>query len=189
MIPGQGAATTELTMLFLSLIVGGETVLLPALQLNLGNEGFLRAVMLLAVLAAVVKDLFWYCVGRYGSSLSVGAGSLVRRVRSGTWVKPEHFEAHWKKLLVLSKFIYGTRTSAQLICGATKRRVAQYLAVNVLGTVLMVIYLHGLTVLLARGFSSFSYWPGVVSTVLATMACAFVIGRGARFVLHHRARL
>lgn len=176
-------------VLFSLLIVGGESVLLPALRLQLGNGDGVLLVMTLAVAAAVLSDLFWYGVGRYGArSPRLANAPFVARARRRPWVSAEHFEAHWKKLLLLSKFVYGTRTPAQLICGATKRKLTHYLGVNTLGTALLILYLDGLIMLFAKGFSFMGRWPNVVSTVAATALLSFLVGRGTWLVFHHRSR-
>lgn len=184
------AITGELALLFLLLILGGETVLLPALCLNLGNVRYLLAVLALAVLASVVSDLFWYSLGRFAATIPALAGNrYVRKATSQRWIQRAHFETHWKKVLVLSKFVYGTRASAQVLCGVTRRPMALYLPVNALGTLLLVSYLLGTTALFARGFSSLGPWSKVVATVLATLVCSLIIGRGVWVVLHHRSRV
>lgn len=187
---GLEAIVGKPSLLFLLLILGGESVLLPALRLNLGNERYLLLVLALAVLASVTSDLFWYAVGRFAAAIPALAGNrYVRRAKSQRWVQGGQFEAHWKKALVLSKFVYGARASAQVLCGATQRPMAIYLPLNALGTLLLVSYLLGMTALLARGFSFLDHGPNVVATVLATLLCSFFIGRGVWVVYHHRSRL
>lgn len=177
-------------VLFSLLILGGESVLLPALRLNLRDERALLTVTVLAIAATVVSDLFWYWVGRYGAMTPIVADSpLVRRVRFRPWVSAEQFEAHWKKLLLLSKFVYGTRTPAQLICGATRRRLVHYLGVNTLGTTLLIVYLHGLILLFARGFGFLGHWSNVVATIAATVLLSFLVGKAGWFVFRHHSRL
>lgn len=174
-------------VLFSLLVVGGESVLLPALRLEMGSRHGAVIVMAIAVAATVLSDLFWYWVGRCGARSPLLANrAFIERARRRRWVSAEHFEAHWKKLLLLSKFVYGTRTPAQLICGATNRRLTHYLGINTLGTALLIVYLDGLIVLFANGFSFMNRWPNVVSTVAATALLSFLVGRGAWLVLRHR---
>lgn len=180
--------------LFSLLVVGGESILLPALHLNLHHRGGLLRVMTLAVVAALLSDLFWYGVGRWGRSLPRIAGHplvvrAVDRARQRRWVAAEQFEAHWRKLLLLSKFVYGTRTSAQVICGITQRPLLHYLAVNALGTTLLVLYLGAWIRLFARGFDAMGHWANVVATVAATALASFLLGKGAWLVFHHRSRI
>ncbi|MDX1643959.1 MAG: VTT domain-containing protein [Thermoanaerobaculia bacterium] len=177
--------------LFSLLVVGGESVLLPALHLNLHRRGGLLRVMALAIAAAVLSDLFWYGIGRWGrTSPRIAGHPLIARAlersrqhRSGI---AEQFEVHWRKLLVLSKFVYGTRTSAQVICGITQRPLLHYLAVNALGTSLLVLYLGAWIALFARGFDAMQHWQNVVSSIAATLLVSFLVGKGVRLVLHHR---
>ena len=85
------------------------------------------------------------------------------------WVPRQHFEAHWRKLLLLSKFVYGTRTTAQVLCGASERHVGQYLVINSLGAALLVCYLSLLIALFKEGFEFVSSWWNVVFSVVATV--------------------
>lgn len=170
-------------MLFSLLLVGGEIVLLPALSLSLGTARDLAMVSLLAIAAALLSDLFWYTVGRIGGrSRRLAALRVVRRARAREWLPKEQFEVHWRTWLILSKFIYGTRTSAQLVCGATQRGIAPYLVANAVGTTLLVGYLVTLTALLARGIALPGRWTNVVATSAAALTISLLVGRGIRRV-------
>lgn len=184
------AESSGLALLFFLLLVGGEVILLPVLHFNLGDKAFLTIVVVLAILASVVSDLVWYSVGRYASRIPlVTENARLRRAKARMGLGPQVLATHWKQLLLLSKFVYGTRTSAQVICGATRRPLAPYLAVDVVGTTLLVLYLTCLTSLFARGFSSLGHWTGMVTSVLATMACSFLVGKAVWRVHHRRSRL
>ncbi len=177
--------------LFSLLVVGGESILLPALHLNLHRRGGLLRVMALAVVAAVLSDLFWYGIGRWGRNSPRIAGHrlvvrALERTRQHRWGVVEQFEAHWRQLLVLSKFVYGARTSAQIICGITRQPLLHYLAVNALGTSLLVLYLGAWIALFASSFDAMEHWMNVVSSIAATVLVSFLLGKGARLVLDHR---
>lgn len=176
--------------MFLALVAGGELVLLPALRLYLHRPVELSLVAATAVLAALTSDLFWYSVGRWGARLpALERRRAVVRARSGGWVPASHFESHWKKLLVLSKFVYGARATAQVVCGATQRPFRQYLIVNTIGTTLLILYLLASIALFARGFTALDRWPGVAAAVAATLALSLVVGRTAWFVYRRHSRL
>jgi membrane protein DedA with SNARE-associated domain len=180
----------RLLLLFLLLALGGESILLPVLRVTMGDARNLLLVMGTAVAASVVSDLFWYYAGRYGSRVAwIKDSRFVNRIRERKWVPQEHFEAHWKELLLLSKFVYGTRTTAQVLCGASRRPVGHYLLVNTLGAALLVSYLCGLIALFKEGFVFASYWWNVVFSVVATALFSFVVGKGAWRRYSRRARL
>ncbi len=121
-------------IVFVGLLLGGETVLLPALYfavIGVLNGGYVMGIM---ILATVISDAFWYALGR---------GVLPTAIRK--MVKQERLEragvfsriGTGKELIILfySKFIYGTRIAAQIFCGMRRVNFSLYLGVNTLAVI------------------------------------------------------
>lgn len=168
-------------LLFSLLVIGGETVLLPAIQLSLDSRTELAVVAIVAVAAALLSDLHWYGVGRFaGRGGRWREWRIGRRLAASRWFSEDRFAGRWIGLLLLSKFLYGCRTPAQILCGVTARRLPAYLAVNLAGTVLLVAYLIGLSALVARGFAFASQWANVAAASAATFGVALLVAHTVR---------
>lgn len=116
----------------IGMIVAGELVLLPAIYLAATGRLDLGAVIALALAATLVADLAWYYAGRKfpASALSRIPGRRSAQVVSGL---ERLFARKGAHLLVLSKFVYGTRTAIQVLAGVHKMPFRTYLVANSLG--------------------------------------------------------
>lgn len=116
-------------VLFLGMIIGGETFLLPAVYLASRGTLSFPLVITFAVLATLVSDTFWYALGRF-----TPLQKLLKWKKVGLSVKIiSIFKEHSQKLLFISKFVYGTRTLAQVLSGAIRMPFLIYSAVNLMG--------------------------------------------------------
>lgn len=117
--------------LFLSvgLLLGGETVLLPALYLGITGSLNLLYVFLIMTIATVLSDTFWYLLGR-------GAVPHILKIRFREKIHAYGSAFHGAVkgrelfLLFFSKFVYGTRIAAQVLCGLHKVPFWRYFFVN-----------------------------------------------------------
>lgn len=125
---------------FVGLLIGGETVLLPALYLaviGVLNGWYVMAIMLLAT---IISDVFWYSVGRGIVPRIIQANVNQKRIIQ---LNKLSRVIAGKELIILfySKFIYGTRIAAQILCGARNTSFPSYLIVNTLAvTTLGIVY-------------------------------------------------
>lgn len=127
-------------LIFLGLLLGGETVLLPALYL--GVIGILNnwQVLLIMIVATVISDSIWYSIGRGIVPNFIKA--ILNEKRNIQLAKLSDVMAD-KELVILfySKFIYGTRIASQILCGARRVGFIRYILVDVLAvTALGVVY-------------------------------------------------
>lgn len=123
--------------IFIGLLVAGELVLIPAIYLAVTGRLELGWVFLVAVVAMAISDLAWYWLGR---ALPRERLKRIGGVRIGrTMNRLEALYARrGSQILVGSKFVYGTRTAAQILAGAHAMPVSVYLAANTTGIVLLV---------------------------------------------------
>lgn len=130
-------------VLFVGLLLAGEAILLPALYL--ATTGRLDPVWVIAVaiVATWLSDGLWYLLGRW-----YPAQALARlRARQSEVVVARLdtlIHRNGPRLLFLSKFVYGTRTAAQVLAGAAKMPFSIYMGVNMLGVATLVLCLAGL---------------------------------------------
>ena len=118
--------------IFVGMLVAGEVVLLPAVYLAATGRLDLAAVISLAILATVLSDLIWYGLGRRFPAAALEripgrhSNSVVRGLE-------RLFSRKGAQILFLSKFVYGTRTVAQILAGVHDMPFRRYIAVNFLG--------------------------------------------------------
>src|SRR5438045_4018998 len=102
----------EYLLIFGGLILGGETVLLPAIYLALIGKLNLMFLVTIAGCATIIADSGWYLVGRLSPVYKLN------RLPRGRWGQrfsraAELFRRHGLKVVFCSKFIYGTRIATQ----------------------------------------------------------------------------
>lgn len=130
--------------IFLGMLVAGELVLLPSIFLAATGHLDLAAVISLAILATVLSDLAWYGLGRAfpAAALERIPGRHSNNVVCGL---ERMFSRKGVQILFLSKFVYGTRTIAQVLAGVHDMSFRTYIAFNFLG----VLALSGALVAIA----------------------------------------
>ena len=118
--------------IFVGMLVAGEAVLLPAIFLAVTGRLDLATVISLAVLATVLSDLAWYGLGRkfpaaalqripgrHGSNIVCGLERMISQKGA--------------QILILSKFVYGTRTITQVLAGVHDMAFRTYIVFNFIG--------------------------------------------------------
>jgi membrane protein DedA with SNARE-associated domain len=119
--------------ILVGMFFAGETVLIPALYLCAIGKLSLFYVFSVALFSTLISDFIWYLVGRYLPHEKITG--LLNKHSAKTMDALSHvFTAHRLKTLFLSKFVYGTRTAAQVLSGTFRVPFFEYLAVNILGT-------------------------------------------------------
>lgn len=125
---------------FVGLLIGGETVLLPAIYLAITGSLNLSYVTAIMVLSTIVSDIIWYYVGR-GSIPFLSKRKMKPRIQKAVTGLSTMFKRNDGYVLFISKFIYGTRIAAQVLCGMHKMDFRKYLIINTAGVLaLMAVY-------------------------------------------------
>lgn len=128
------------TFIFFGLLIGGETVLLPAIYLAVSGSLNLSYLTALMVLSTLVSDIIWYYIG-LGSVPLFSKRTLKPRVQHAVDRLSKAFMRNDSYVLFTSKFVYGTRIAAQVLCGIHKMPLRRYLAINTAGVLaLMAVY-------------------------------------------------
>ncbi len=126
--------------IFFGLLIAGETVLLPAIYLSLTGVLSLSYVTSIMLVSTIVSDILWYYAGR-GSVPFIYRREIKPRVQKAVTGLSNMFQRNDSYVLFMSKFIYGTRIAAQVLCGMHKMNFRKYLVINTAGVLaLMAIY-------------------------------------------------
>ena len=124
-------STHPYLIVFVGLLLGGETVLLPAIYFSITGVLNVWYVMSIMFLATIISDGFWYSIGRGFGPKCIQ--TIVRNKRKAQLAKlSQVISGKELGILFYSKFIYGTRIAAQIFCGARKVNFFSYSIVNAL---------------------------------------------------------
>lgn len=154
-------------ILFVGLLFAGETFLLPAIYFALDGKLHLSYVVGIAMLATMIADVFWYYVGahmknRFAKKIVVGRIQRAIEKLSGAYAR------QGSKVLFFSKFVYGTRTAAQILSGLQMMPLRKYLTINFLGIFSLLISM----VILAYSIDA---TVGSVGSIVHNVEVAFLI--------------
>lgn len=155
--------------IFLGLLLGGETVLVPAVYLS--TVGILDPlfVFALALAATLISDSLWYLFGKlmYQTRKLLPEEQLntkrlkqrfAHRMYARITPKIERLSAVFVenpiKILVVSKFVYGTRTAMQVLSGIYRIPYQRYLVGDLLGSVLLIIITFALGLGIQKVFNA-----------------------------------
>lgn len=129
--------------IFIGMIFMGEVVLLPAIYLAVTGRLELAYVIFIAIAATLLSDLFWFYLGRRfpASALDRIPGRHTGRLVDGL---ERLFDKNGAHVIFLSKFVYGTRTVAQVLAGIHDMPTRTYLVANTLGVAALTLVLSGI---------------------------------------------
>jgi len=167
-------------VLFFALLLGGETILVPAVYLGLLGKLNLWELAGVATLATMLSDSGWYFAGRI---------LPVHRVERITWLGKRWpkmfsyvsgmFKRHGLKAIFFSKFIYGTRIAAQVMAGVARLGYSRYLLVNVLSVLFWLGFIVGLGVAIDHGADRLGLHVHRAYLLLGVFIPAVIFGRVA----------
>lgn len=140
-------------ILFLGLFFGGDTVLLIAIYLSLIGIFTIPKVILVALVATLVSDVVWYFVGTLLTYERIKQLPYFRKHPSFVDAMEKFFEKHALRTLFYSKFVYGTRTIVQILCGTHRVNLPAYFIVNMIGTFILIMALTALGMFVGTSIS------------------------------------
>lgn len=132
-------------IVFLGAIIGGEVFILASAFL--ASLGYFNIFGVIAVSTAgiIISDSVWYFIGLKSHRLVTGFRQnnfLFKKFKSGLFDK--YFHSHYGKFLILSKFIYGTRTATLLASGYKKVAYKRFLMFNLIGIGIWIVIIIAL---------------------------------------------
>jgi membrane protein DedA with SNARE-associated domain len=116
-----------------AMVIGGDIVLISAVYLLFHNYFSLWPLIATCFFSTMIADVAWYSLGKYLPKSPLISKKLARK--SAVETVQRFFDKHSLKTLFYSKFIYGTRTIVQILCGFKRLPLVPYLAVNSIGTI------------------------------------------------------
>lgn len=143
-------------LLFLGMLIGGETFLLPAAYLAAKGTLSFPMIFLFAVLATLVSDTAWYSIGRFVSLPKILSWKIFSKKRDTMLKIFPKFQNHSEKILFISKFVYGTRTLAQIFSGTIRMPFIKYSIVNLAGILSYLAAICLMAVFTRKSLANFS---------------------------------
>lgn len=152
-------------LVFIGTIIAGETVILAAAFLAFLGFFNIFIVIAISVVGTIISDNLWYLIGLKGHKFIDRWMERLCIPQGGHNFIQKHFNNHYGKFLIMSKFIYGTRTAALVVSGHQKVNYRKFLLFNLfsIGIWIIVIivlgYLIGFSWSRLEQYTSYAhYW-------------------------------
>ncbi|HYE60270.1 MAG TPA: VTT domain-containing protein [Candidatus Kapabacteria bacterium] len=142
-------------LIFLGLLVGGESVLIPAVYLTFIHVLSAPTLIVLSICATVISDTFWYIMGRRITHERISNSTMLKRYHKGIETAGRLVRTYGIPFLIISKFVYGTRTAMQVLAGLERIPYAIYMIVNMIGIGLYTGTIFGLAYLVRESLEQF----------------------------------
>ncbi len=161
--------------MFAGAFLFGETVIISSALIVFSQGLSVPLAVGLAFFGTVLSDLIWFLLG----------SSVVRRrlERNGTWDKHQDFIARLNQLfgkrpfliLLVIKFLYGTRILTIVYLSIRKMPIWQFLFFNSLGTILWLSVLFGLSKAAVETATSVGDTLGTIQIVIVSGVVVFIV--------------
>ena len=161
----------------LGLPIPAAPLLIAAGALARAGKMNLTFAMILAFVAAILADLFWYFLGRYRGGrilkllcrISLEPDSCVRRTEN-------LFIRHGIRSLLVAKFIPGLNTAAPSLAGVFRMPVRRFLIFDSLGAFFWVVTVISLGLIFSDQLEQLALrWGGWLVAALAGSLAAYVL--------------
>ncbi len=157
------------------IIIGGEGILIPAVYFSfLGYISFSKLIIL-AIIANLIADTAWYSAGRFIPFEKLKHTKLAKKYAEEIESAGDTIKSHGLYFLFISKFVVGTRTVMQLLCGINKISVIRYAIVNSLGIAAYVSVLYGVSFLFRTGLAQFKLSVSIFESLFAFIFIILII--------------
>lgn len=125
-------------IIFFGTLLGGEVVILIASFLAFLGFFNIYLVLLISTIGIIISDSFWYWLGWNSKDFINRSNFLFRLVRYPNYLLENHFNHRIGKLLILSKFIYGTRTATLVASGYQRLPYRRFIYYNLISIFLWI---------------------------------------------------
>lgn len=168
--------TLTYLLIFIALVIGGEVFLIPIIYLGMVGTLNLWHVVLVAIAATLVADSLWYVLGRAITEERLRRFPLVRRrVELLERMSGAFASKGAMAVLVLSKFVYGSRIIVQILCGIYRMRYWKYAAVNTVGILAWIGALMLIASVVDTGLAGIKETAYGLQIVFAVFAAAAIV--------------
>lgn len=128
---------------------------MPAVYLATRGTLFFPSIVLLSGLATLISDSAWYFIGRFLPLEKILLWKTFLKKREVSLKIFEGFKNHSRKLLYISKFVYGTRTLVQVLAGTIRMPFVTYSIVNLAGIMSYLLVISTTAILTKKSLASF----------------------------------
>lgn len=163
------------TVIFVGLLFGGETILLPAMYFGISGTISLQAIIGISILATAISDTFWYYLGRTTPVEKISSLKIFRKYTENIAGLSSSFKKNGLFLLFSSKFVYGTRTTMQILCGMNNITFVKYFFINISGIVALNAFFLVLGITIKESFVLLAESPFHLLLALGTFALCVII--------------
>ena len=141
-------------IVFLGSIVAGEVFIVAAAFLAVAGFFNIYLVFLVALAGTLLSDNFWYFLGLKGKKPISFCGRKVcsKKMKKRVDDLKEEFTNHYKKVLILGKFVYGIRIISLVTCGYRNVKYKTFFTYNFIGNIVWLT-----SVVVAGYFFGFSW--------------------------------
>lgn len=126
-------------IVFLGAIVGGELFILAAAFLASLGYFNIFIVVALGFAGTIFSDSLWYLLGLKGQNLIIKGKDFLCLKNYHNRYFDHYFEHHYGKLIILCKFIYGTRTITMVTSGYKKVPYKKFFYYNLISVLLWLM--------------------------------------------------
>jgi len=117
-------------VIFFGALFAGESFLIPGVYLIMKGTISYGGYMFFGISATIISDSLWYLLGK---SMPLSKIITLPLLREKQEIVTRFYDAYKKqglKILLFSKFIYGTRIISQRLCGTVGIKYWKYVSVN-----------------------------------------------------------
>jgi membrane protein DedA with SNARE-associated domain len=141
---------------FFTSIVAGEFAFAPIIFLAATSDALYLPYTLLAVLSGtIVADSIWYSIGRNNPKEKIYSFPFIKKRAKKLERFSSFFERNYILFLLLTKFVYGTRTISQIVAGIHKIPYKKFIGVSAFGSAIWIGLLTGIASLLSISLERF----------------------------------
>ena len=162
--------------LFIGIMLGGETFLVPAIYFSFLDYISFTKVAVIGVTANVVADTAWYFFGRYAPVEKIKDKFFFKKYTKQIEKAGDVFKENGLYFLFTSKFVFGTRTVMQILCGLNKIPIFQFMTINILGILSYMGILFGMSYFFRESLKIFKLSVTVFQVGFAALFILIIIG-------------
>lgn len=149
----------------LSLIEGPIVTVISAYLATLGIFRFATLIPVLIV-ADLLGDIVFYCLGRYGASL------IPARLKPDDTALQDRFQRQGGRILAMGKLTHAAGAAVLVSAGIARMQVPAFLFYNTLATIPKTLFFAALGILFGHAHEAISRWIGHTSLALLALILA-----------------
>ncbi|HNP75005.1 MAG TPA: DedA family protein [bacterium] len=164
-------------IVFFGAVAGGEIFILAAsFMASLGYFN-IYAVVLISLAGIILSDSLWYLLGRKGKNFILTCKNWLCLKNYHNRLLDRYFNSHYGKLIILSKFVYGTRIVTMITSGYKKVPYRKFFYYNLLSIIIWIIIVVSLGYLLGFSWNRLSEYNSYIKYSLLLVLVGLAVLR------------